>query len=173
MLEREQPYTVDTANWWLDKLTAKSATTSVSWDASQHPLPSGTSNPLRTVSSSYTWNPDRTLSTETVQTGVALQQRVTAYTYPSTNNYGLPTGVAVSADGDANGTRSTGTSYTADGYFPLAVVNALSHSATTTVRASDGQPSGVTTPTLRTLIGTTRSGSRYARSFGVRPMRCT
>lgn len=146
-------YTVDTANWWLDKLTAKSATTSVTWDASQHPLPSGTANPMRTVSSSYTWNPDRTLSTETVQAGVSLQQRVTAYTYPSSNNYGLPTGVAVSADGDANGTRSTGTSYTADGYFPLAVVNALSHSATTTVRASDGQPSSVTDANgLRTLI---------------------
>ncbi len=146
-------YTVDTANWWLDKLTAKSATTSVSWDAAQHALPSGTANPLRTVSSSYVWNADRTLSTETVQAGVAHQQRVTAYTYPSSNNYGLPTGVAVSADGDANGTRSTGTSYTADGYFPLAVVNALNHSATTTVRASDGQPTSVTDANgLRTLI---------------------
>ncbi|MES2669615.1 MAG: SpvB/TcaC N-terminal domain-containing protein [Pseudomonadota bacterium] len=146
-------YIVDTANWWLDKLTAKSATTSVSWDATQHALPSGTANPLRTVSSSYVWNPDRTLSTETVQAGVALQQRVTAYTYASSNNYGLPTGVAVSADGDANGTRSTGTSYTADGYFPLAVVNALNHSATTTVRASDGQPTSVTDANgLRTLI---------------------
>ncbi len=146
-------YAVDTANWWLDKLTAKSATTSVTWDAAQHALPSGTANPLRTVSSSYAWNPDRTLSTETVQAGITNQQRVTAYTYPSSNNYGLPTGVAVSADGDANGTRSTGTSYTADGYFPLAVVNALNHSATTTVRPGDGQPSSVTDANgLRTLI---------------------
>lgn len=146
-------YAVDTATWWLDKLTAKSATTSVAWDASQHALPSGTANPLRTVSSSYAWNPDRTLSTETVQAGIANQQRVTAYTYSSSNNYGLPTGVAISADGDANGTRSTGTSYTADGYFPLAVVNALNHSATTTVRASDGQPGSVTDANgLRTLI---------------------
>ena len=159
-------YTVDTANWWLDKLTAKSASTSVSWDASQHPLPSGTANPLRTVSSSYTWNADRTLSTETVQAGIALQQRVTAYTYPSSNNYGLPTGVAVSADGDANGTRSTGTSYTADGYFPLAVVNALNHSATTTVRASDGQPSSVTDANgLRTLIEYDAYGFAVRKKF--------
>ncbi len=159
-------YAVDTANWWLDKLTAKSATTSVSWDAAQHALPSGTSNPMRTVSSSYTWNADRTLSTETVQAGVALQQRVTAYTYPATNNYGLPTGVAVSADGDANGTRSTGTSYTADGYFPLAVVNALSHSATTTVRPSDGQPSSVTDANgLRTLIEYDAFGFAVRKKF--------
>ena len=159
-------YVVDTANWWLDKLTAKSATTSVSWDAAQHALPSGTANPMRTVSSSYTWNADRTLSTETVQAGVALQQRVTAYTYPSTNNYGLPTGVAVSADGDANGTRSTGTSYTADGYFPLAVVNALSHSATTTVRPSDGQPSSVTDANgLRTLIEYDAFGFAVRKKF--------
>lgn len=159
-------YAVDTANWWLDKLTAKSATTSVTWDAAQHALPSGTANPLRTVSSSYVWNPDRTLSTETVQAGVALQQRVTAYTYPSSNNYGLPTGVAVSADGDANGTRSTGTSYTADGYFPLAVVNALNHSATTTVRPSDGQPSSVTDANgLRTLIEYDAYGFAVRKKF--------
>lgn len=159
-------YTVDTATWWLDKLTAKSATTSVTWDASQHALPSGTANPMRTVSSSYVWNADRTLSTETVQAGVALQQRVTAYTYPSSNNYGLPTGVAVSADGDANGTRSTGTSYTADGYFPLAVVNALNHSATTAVRASDGQPSSVTDANgLRTLIEYDAFGFAMRKKF--------
>lgn len=146
-------FVVDTANWWLDKLTAKTVSTLVGWDASQHALPTGTANPARTVSSSYAWNTNRTLSTETVQAGVANQQRATAYTYPAANNYGLPTGVAVSADGDANGTRSTGTTYTADGYFPLAVVNALSHSATTTVRARDGQPSSVTDANgLRTLI---------------------
>ncbi|MEQ1514309.1 MAG: SpvB/TcaC N-terminal domain-containing protein [Lysobacteraceae bacterium] len=157
---------VDTANWWLDKLTAKTVSTLVAWDATQHVLPTGTANPVRTVSSSYVWNADRTLSTETVQAGVSNQQRVTAYTYPATNNYGLPTGVAVSADGDANGTRSTGTTYTADGYFPLAVVNALSHSATTTVRARDGQPSSVTDANgLRTLIDYDAFGMAIKKRF--------
>ncbi len=157
---------VDTANWWLDKLTAKTVSTLVAWDASQHALPSGTANPVRTVSSSYAWNADRTLSTETVQAGIANQQRVTAYTYPSSNNYGLPTGVAVSADGDANGTRSTGTTYTADGYFPLAVVNALGHSATTTVRARDGQPASVTDANgLRTLIDYDAFGFAIKKRF--------
>jgi RHS repeat-associated protein len=157
---------VDTATWWLDKLTAKTVSTLVAWDASQHALPAGTANPVRTVSSSYVWNADRTLSTETVQAGVANQQRVTAYTYPTSNNYGLPTGVAVSADGDANGTRSTGTTYTADGYFPLAVVNALGHSATTSVRARDGQPSSVTDANgLRTLIDYDAFGMAIRKRF--------
>jgi RHS repeat-associated protein len=157
---------VDTATWWLDKLTAKTVSTLVAWDASQHALPAGTANPVRTVSSSYVWNANRTLSTETVQAGVANQQRVTAYTYPTSNNYGLPTGVAVSADGDANGTRSTGTSYTADGYFPLAVVNALGHSATTSVRARDGQPSSVTDANgLRTLIDYDAFGMAIRKRF--------
>ncbi len=157
---------VDTANWWLDKLTAKTVSTSVAWDAAQHALPAGTANPVRTVTSSYVWNADRTLSTETVQAGIANQQRVTAYTYPASNNYGLPTGVAVSADGDANGTRSTGTTYTADGYFPLAVVNALNHSATTGVRARDGQPTSVTDANgLRTLIDYDAFGFAVKKRF--------
>jgi YD repeat-containing protein len=146
-------YVVDTATWWLDRLTAKTATTQVAWDGAQHALPSGTANPTRTVTSSYVWNPDRTLASETVQAGITNQQRVTAYTYPATNNYGLPTGVAVSASGDPHGARSTGTSYTADGYFPLAVVNALNHSASTAVRARDGQPLLITDANgLRTSI---------------------
>ncbi|MBN8213217.1 MAG: VCBS repeat-containing protein [Xanthomonadales bacterium] len=159
-------YTVDTANWWLDKLTGKLVTTKTTWDAAQHALPAGTSNPANTVSSSYVWNTNRTLSTETVQAGVANQQRVTAYTYHPTNDYGLPTGVAVSADGDANGTRSTGTTYTADGYFPLAVVNALGHSATTAVRPRDGQPSSVTDANgLRTLIDYDAFGLAVKKRF--------
>lgn len=146
-------FVVDTANWWLDKLTAKTAATQVAWDSAQHALPSGTANPVRTATSDYVWNADRTLASETVQSGVANQQRVTVYTYPSTNNYGLPTGVAVNASGDPQSPRSTGTSYTADGYFPLVVVNALGHSASTSVRARDGQPTLVTDANgLRTLI---------------------
>jgi RHS repeat-associated protein len=159
-------YVVDSANWWLDKLVSKSVKTKVLWDAGRHPLPAGTANPMNMVETGFVWNANRTLSTETVQSGVANQQRVTAYTYPTTNNYGLPTGVGVSASGDANGTRSTGTSYTADGYFPLAVVNALGHSATTSVRARDGQPNSVTDANgLRTLIDYDAFGMAIRKRF--------
>ncbi len=146
-------YTTTTTNWWLDKLTKTVVKTKVVWDTTQHTLPAGTNNPFNTVTTNYVWNTNRTLSTETVQSGIANQQRVTAYTYPTTDNYGLPSGVGVTASGDPNGSRSVGTSYTADGYFPQAVANALGHSATTIVRARDGQPSSITDANgLRTLI---------------------
>jgi len=159
-------YTVDLNDWWLDKLTAKSATTQVAWDEAQHALPAGTANPVRTVSSSYVWNADRTLASETVQAGIANQQRVTTYAYPPTGNYGMPSGVAVAADGDPNGTRSTGTRYTADGYFPMLVVNALGHSASTVVRARDGQQTLVIDAnTLRTIIEYDAFGFAVRKKF--------
>jgi RHS repeat-associated protein len=144
-------FTSDAASWWLDRLDSKQATTLVSWDSAQHPLPAGTANPSNTLASSYTWNSGaRTLATETVQSGIVRQQRVTAYTY---NAHGLPTGAAVTASGDPEGTRSTGTAYSADGYFPEVVTNALGHSASTQVRDRDGQPTLVTDANgLRTLI---------------------
>ena len=144
-------FTSDAASWWLDRLDSKQVTTQAVWDGTQHPLPSGAANPSNTIATNYTWNTgNRTLATETVQPGVYLQQRVTAYTY---NAYGLPTGAAVTASGDSQGTRSTGTAYSADGYFPEVVTNALNHNASTQVRARDGQPTLVTDANgLRTLI---------------------
>jgi len=139
--QREQnSYTVDTGSWWLDRLDQKTVTTSVTWDAARHPLPANTANPSQTIVTQYTWNADRTPATEVVQPGVANQQRATAYAYPSGSNYGLPTGIGISADGDPNGTRSSGTAYSADGYFPRVITNALNHTAITEVRARDGQP---------------------------------
>jgi RHS repeat-associated protein len=144
-------YTPDPSGWWLDRLQQKQVVTRVQWDSSMHDLPAGTANPTNTITTNYTWNDaTRTLATETVQPGVTNQQRVTAYTY---NAQGMPTGAAVSASGDPQGTRSTGTAYSADGYFPEVVTNALGHNASTQVRARDGQPTLVTDANgLRTLI---------------------
>jgi len=145
-------YTVDTSTWWLDRLDQKTVTASVSWDATQHPLPAGTANPTKTIVTQYSWNTDRTPATEIFQPGIAKQQRAAAYVYTASPNYGLPTGVGVSADGDPNGTRNSGTAYSADGYFPRVLTNALNHGATTEVRARDGQPYLSTDPNgLRTF----------------------
>ena len=131
----------DTANWWLDKLNSRVATTSITYGAS-HPLPSGSNNPTQSVTTNYTWNTNRTPATETVQNGIANQQRVTTYAYPASNNYGLPSSVTVAASGDQNGGgRTASTTYSADGYFRYAVTDALGHTVGTTVRARDGQPS--------------------------------
>lgn len=134
--------TADTANWWLDKVNSRTVTTQVAYDAGNHPLPTGASNPAQSVTTTYTWNPDRTPDTETVQPGVPNQQRVTGYAYPSLGaNYGLPSSITVNASGDPNGARITGTTYSADGYFPRTVTNPLLQTVTTTTRPEDGQPS--------------------------------
>ncbi|HEV8695378.1 MAG TPA: SpvB/TcaC N-terminal domain-containing protein, partial [Lysobacter sp.] len=141
----------DTTNWWLDKVTARSVLTTITYDATNHALPAGVSNPNQLVATSYTWNADRTPATETVQPGVANQQRVTTFGYPATS-YGLPNSITVNGSGDPNGNRTVTTSYSADGYFPQSVTNPLSHSATTLTRKEDGQPSQITDANgLRTI----------------------
>jgi RHS repeat-associated protein len=142
----------DTTNWWLDKLTQTQQTNSIVHGVDQ-PLPSGVSNPVYTTNTAYTWNTNHTLASETFQNGIANQQKLTAYTYPASNNYGLPLSVTVTASGDQNaGGRTTSTTYSSDGYFPLSVTNALGHTATTAVRLRDGLPISVTDPNgLRTL----------------------
>ncbi|MFC5569356.1 SpvB/TcaC N-terminal domain-containing protein [Lysobacter yangpyeongensis] len=141
----------DTTNWWLDKISSRTVTSTVAYNATNHPLPAGVANPTQTVVTQYTWNANRTPATETVQPGVANQQRVTTYGYPSPS-YGLPGSVTVNASGDANGNRVTTTSYSSDGYFPQTVTNPLGHAATVTARKEDGQPSLITDANgLRTI----------------------
>ena len=143
----------DTADWWLDKVNSRSITTAITYDTANHPLPAGVVNPAQTVATAYTWNTNRTPATETVQSGVTNQQRVTTYGYPVSNNYGLPTSISIIASGDPNGARTATTSYSADGYFPLAVGNPLAHQVTTATRPEDGQPSQITDANgLRTLM---------------------
>jgi RHS repeat-associated protein len=143
----------DTTNWWLDKVNSRSITTEITYDATNHPLPAGVVNPAQTVATAYTWNTNRTPATETVQSGVTNQQRVTTYVYPASNNYGLPASISVTASGDSNGARTATTTYSADGYFPLVVSNPLAHQVTTVTRPEDGQPSQITDANgLRTLM---------------------
>ncbi len=142
----------DTTNWWLDKVTNTEVRNEILHGADQ-PLPSGASNPVYTTNTAYTWNTNRTLAVESFQSGIAYQHKDTYYTYPSSNNYGLPLSVLVSGSGDQNaGGRTTSTTYSTDGYFPLSVTNALGHTATTVVRLRDGLPISVTDPNgLRSL----------------------
>ena len=143
----------DTTSWWLDKVNSRSVTTAITYNTTNHALPVGVADPAQTVATSYTWNTNRTPATETVQSGVTNQQRVTTYGYPASNNYGLPTSISVAASGDPNGTRTVTSTYSADGYFPLAVSNPLAHQVTTVTRSEDGQPRQVTDANgLRTLM---------------------
>ncbi len=146
-----------TSNWWIGKLNSTTAITKITYDATHHPLPTGSANPVQKVTTAYTWNANRTLHTQTVQSGVANQQVATAYAYP-TPSYGLPSAVAVVASGDvdASGAQRTRTStinYSADGYFPAATTNALGQTRQVTASPRDGQPTlTVDVNGLRTLM---------------------
>ncbi|MBX3692640.1 RHS repeat-associated core domain-containing protein [Dokdonella sp.] len=144
-------YTIDATNWWIDKLDASTVSTSISY-AGSHALPSGSSAPPRTVSTSYAWNADRTPQSQTVQPGIPNQQVQTVYGYPSPS-YGLPSSVTQTASGASPPTRSTFLNYTkdgasvaADGYFVLQTTNAAGHLTTTETRPRDGQVKRVIDP---------------------------
>ncbi|WP_190285576.1 toxin glutamine deamidase domain-containing protein [Montanilutibacter psychrotolerans] len=134
---------VDTANWWIDRLKSRTESSSIVFGAS-HTLPAGTENPVRTVTTAFAWNADRTLASQVVQPGVADQERTTVFGYPASNNYGLPTSVSVTASGDPNGARTVTTGYSADGYFAAWIRNPLNHQVSTSTRKADGQPDSVT-----------------------------
>jgi RHS repeat-associated protein len=149
-------FVVDESTWWLDKLTDETTSSRITFWADQA-LPGGVANPTQTVATSYGWNPNRTLSTQTVQNGILNQATTTTYGYPTTN-YGLPSSVSVQASANLDNnnayiTRSTTTEYSTDGYFPAKVTNALTHETQTTVRPRDGQPALVIDPNgLRTTF---------------------
>ncbi|MBS0577488.1 MAG: VCBS repeat-containing protein [Proteobacteria bacterium] len=150
-------FTNTTSTWWIGKLNSTTVVTKIAYNGANHPLPSGSSNPVQTTTASYTWNADRTMATQTVQAGVANQQIATAYSYP-TPSYGLPSAVAVVASGDvdAGGNQRTRTStigYSADGYFPASTTNALMQTSSVTASPRDGQPTlTVDANGLRTLM---------------------
>jgi len=141
----------DIANWWLDRLSSRNVTTTILHDSTHHPLPAGVNNPAHSVTTHYVWNANRTPASETLQPGIANEQRVTSYAYPTTD-YGLPSSLTVTASGDPNGARRVSTTYSADGYFPQTVTNPLGHATTTLTRREDGQPSQITDANgLRTI----------------------
>ena len=145
-------YTQNTSTWWLDQLNSSTTITGIAYNATNHPLPSSANNPLQSVTASFGWNADRTLQSQTVQSGVANQQKITTYGYP-TPSYGLPNSVAVLASGDSNGTRTSSITYSSDGYFPATATNALGQQTQVTASPRDGQPSlSVDVNGLRTLM---------------------
>lgn len=141
-------------SWWVDQRLGTLVTRSVAY-AGSHALPAGASAPAQTVTTSYTWNPNRTPATQTVQPGIANQRSTTTWTYLGTS-YGLPSQVSVNApDLTAllSPTRTTsyiytkdGTNASGDGYFVLTTKNGLNQTTTTTHDPRDGQVLKTTDP---------------------------
>jgi hypothetical protein len=134
----------DIASWRIADLCQSTVTTAIVY-ASGHALPAGATAPPRTVATTYQWNANRTPLSQTVQPGIAFQERTTALTYPTTS-YGLPSRVSVSGSGVTPSPRSTqvtytkdGTSVAADGYFVLTTTNAALQATTSEHATRDGQ----------------------------------
>lgn len=129
--------------WWLNKQTDSRVQTAVSYHA--RTVPDGVSLSPKEILTQFEWNPDRTPSASTVTDPLSGTILRTGYTYP-TPSLGLPVSTIVSGTGIAP-VRETRVGYSADGHFPVsttavisATTPALNHTATTQVRASDGQP---------------------------------
>lgn len=149
----------DTTTWWLDKLSQNTTATAITYNAA-HALPTGATAPPRSVVTGYQWNTDRTPLSQTVQSGVAGQERTIAYGYPTTS-YGLPTSVTVSAPSAVPASRATtytytksGTTAAADGYFVLTTTNPAGHLTTTERSTRDGQVSRLIDPNNLKTIST-------------------
>ena len=146
-------YTANTSTWWLDRLDSSTTTSAISYNTTNHLLPSGVSNPAQTMTSSYLYNADRTVQQQTVQNDLLGEQVTTTYAYPTSNNYGLPISVSVNASQDYAGVRASGISYSADGYFPYVMSNPLTQNSSVTTSPRDGQPTlTVDVNGLRTLM---------------------
>ena len=134
-------------DWWLDKLSESLTQTSLTYHA--RTLPSGISLTQKKVLTQFQWNDDRTPVSSTVTDPMSSVALTTTYGYP-TPSIGLPTSVTVSGT-DVAPVRETRTAYSTDGHFPVSVTGVLSasnaslnHMASTTTRASDGQPTSAT-----------------------------
>jgi RHS repeat-associated protein len=164
-------YAPDTTTWWLDKLAGRTVSTAISY-ASGHALPAGASAPARSLTTTYQWNADRTPHSQTVQPGVANQERVTNWGYPSPS-YGLPTSLSVSGSAVAPSARTTlwtytgdGTSTAVDGYFVLRTTNAAGQATRTERRPRDGGIAQTTDPNgLRTVFNVDAFGRTYRTDY--------
>jgi RHS repeat-associated protein len=146
-------YTANTSTWWLDRLDSTTTTSAITYNSTNHLLPTGVSNPAQTLTTANLWNADRTLQQQTLQSGLLGEQDITTYVYPTSNNYGLPISVSVNASQDYAGVRASGIAYSADGYFPYVMSNPLGQNSSVTTSARDGQPTlTVDANGLRTLM---------------------
>ena len=134
-------FTTDTTDWWVDKLDNRTVTATSVYST---PAPEG-NVPARTVTTEYVWHGDRTLDIKTIQSGVAQQELITDYGYP-TPSHGLPNVIEVSGSDVLPTERSTNFTYTTDGYFVATETNPEGHTTSTTTSTLDGQVTAVIDP---------------------------
>ncbi|MBL8301059.1 MAG: VCBS repeat-containing protein, partial [Rhodanobacteraceae bacterium] len=144
--------TINADTWWPGQLRATQETLEPVQYTGAHPLPADVALPTQTRHTDYTWNPDRTPATVTVEKDDPLLRTQKVFTYPlSGSNYGLPEAIAETYYDSVAGshqTRTTQTRYTGgEGYFPTSTVDATGAITELSYRARDGQLKESTLPT--------------------------
>jgi len=121
-------YTNDTTNWHLGRLTRASVT---------HTNAQGT----ETRTSSFAYNSNGLLNQEVIEPDIADLRQQTDYLY---DNFGNKTSVTVSGTGVVS--RTTTTTYDAQGQFPVTITNALGQSETRAYDPKFGVMTSLTGP---------------------------
>ncbi|MFA0813247.1 FG-GAP-like repeat-containing protein, partial [Microbulbifer epialgicus] len=131
----------DEANWWINKPSKQTVTKKSIQNRKGVSIAANTDTQQSVVVDFLSWDsnarkPKRVKSTPS---NGKWSQVDTVY-----NSYGLPTKVTTSAEGETQTRVVETTAFSADGYFPKTVKNALGHTVTTETNAKFGQPDSVT-----------------------------
>ncbi|BBM03581.1 hypothetical protein GL2_36550 [Microbulbifer sp. GL-2] len=131
----------DQTNWWINKPSKQTVTKKSIQSRKGVAIAANTDTQQSVVVDFLQWdsNARKPKQVKTTPSNGKWTQVDTVY-----NNYGLPTKVTTSAEGEAQTRVAETTAFSTDGYFPKTVKNALGHTATTETNAKFGKPDSVT-----------------------------
>ncbi|MFS1523915.1 RHS repeat-associated core domain-containing protein [Microbulbifer sp. 2304DJ12-6] len=131
----------DQINWWINRPLRQTVTKHSIQSRTGVSIASGTDVQQSVVVDFLQWdsNARKPKRVKTTPSSGKWTQVDTLY-----NSYGLPTKVTTSAAGEAQTRVVETAAFSADGYFPKTVKNALGHTVTTATNAKFGQPDSVT-----------------------------
>lgn len=136
-------YIYDLTSWWINKLSYSQVTTKT---LSGSAVYQSELDPIKQIKTNYTWTDNRQPDVVTVEP--ILGGGTTRFVDTDYNDYGLPTQVTTTANGES---RSINTVYSndgeiqsADGYFVFKVTNDLNQEVTTKTYPEHGQAKSIT-----------------------------
>ncbi|WP_413662612.1 RHS repeat-associated core domain-containing protein [Microbulbifer sp. CNSA002] len=131
----------DETNWWINKPSKQTVTKKSIQSRNGVSIAANTDEQQSVVVDFLQWdsNVRKPKQVKTTPSNGKWTQVDTVY-----NSHGLLTKVTTSAEGEAQTRVVETTAFSADGYFPKTVKNALGHTVTTETNAKFGQPDSVT-----------------------------
>ncbi|UTW45359.1 VCBS repeat-containing protein [bacterium SCSIO 12696] len=136
--EEVTTHTINEGSWWLNRLLQKTVTRNPVASRNGVSINVGT-DVQHTLTTDYLAWDTSARKPETMRTTPSSGKTVTVST--QYNSYGLPESVTTTGQGEV--ARTATTTYTADGYFPRTLRNALNHEVTTDTNPYFGVPNWV------------------------------